>query len=59
MIVNTASSSMFIRHGLIHIDFVGPISPSSKSGDYFTKWVEAVALPKAPGMATTLFKVIL
>lgn len=51
----------------VGIDFVGPISPSSKSGnryiltlsDYFTKWVEAIPLPtkEAHGVAITLFKV--
>ena len=51
----------------VGIDFVGPISPSSESGnryiltlsDYFSKWVEAVALPtkQAPGVANALFKV--
>ena len=52
----------------IGIDFVGPITPTSSSGnryiltvsDYFTKWAEAVALPSkhAQGVAETLFKVI-
>ena len=51
----------------IGIDFVGPITPLSRSGnrfiltmsDYFTKWVEAVALPSkcAQGVAESLFKV--
>ena len=51
----------------VGIDFVGPISPASNSGnkyiltlsDYFTKWVEAVALPtkEAPGVANALYKV--
>ena len=53
----------------VGIDFVGPISPPSVSGnsyiltlsDYFTKWVEAAPLPtkKAHGVATVLLKVIL
>ena len=48
----------------IGIDFVGPISPPSPSGsqyiltisDYFTKFVEAIALPSkhAEGVAATL-----
>ena len=52
----------------IGIDFVGPITPTSSSGnryiltvsDYFTKWTEAVALPSkhAQGVAEALFKVI-
>lgn len=52
----------------IGIDFVGPITPTSSSGnryiltvsDYFTKWAEAVALPSkhAQGVAEALFKVI-
>ena len=54
MIVNTALQ-FHVHSSWFHvaIDFVGPISPSSKSGDYFTKWVEAVALPtkEAPGVA--------
>jgi len=46
-------------------DFVGPISPPSESGncyitlnDYYTKWVEAVALPtkEASGVANALFE---
>ena len=51
----------------VGIDFVGPISPASSTGnkyiltlsDYFTKWVEAVPLPtkEAPGVASTLYKV--
>ena len=51
----------------IGIDFIGPVSPTSTSGnryiltiaDYFTKFVEAVALPTkdADGVAITLFKV--
>ena len=51
----------------VGIDFVGPISPPSVSGnsyiltlsDYFTKWVEAVPLPtkEAYGVATVLLKV--
>jgi len=51
----------------IGIDFVGPITPTSHNGnrfiltvsDYFTKWVEAVALPSkcAQGVAESLFKV--
>ncbi|KAL5493490.1 hypothetical protein EMCRGX_G014680 [Ephydatia muelleri] len=50
----------------VGIDFVGPISPKTTSGnsyiltlcDYFTKWVEAVALPtkEASGIASSLFK---
>jgi hypothetical protein len=49
------------------IDFVGPIQPTSTEGnryiltisDYFTKFVEAVALPNksAVGVAQVLFKV--
>ena len=51
----------------IGIDFVGPITPPSCNGnryiltlsDYFSKWVEAVALPSkcAQGVAESLFKV--
>ena len=51
----------------IGIDFIGPISPVSKSGnkyiltvsDYFSKWVCAFPLPskEAVGVANTLFKV--
>ena len=51
----------------IGIDFIGPISPISKSGnryiltvsDYFTKWVVAIALPtkEAFGVADELYKV--
>lgn len=51
----------------VGIDFVGPVSPPSLSGnsyiltlsDYFTKWVEAVPLPTkaAHGVATVLLKV--
>lgn len=49
------------------IDFIGPIKPTTAQGnnyiltvtDYFTKFVEAVALPdkSACGVAKTLFKV--
>ena len=52
----------------VGIDFVGPISPTTKSGnsyiftlsDYFTKRVEAVPLPtkEAHGVATALLKVL-
>ena len=51
----------------VGIDFVGPISPSSTSGnryvhtlsDYFIKWVEAVLLPskEAHGVTNALLKV--
>ena len=51
----------------IGIDFIGPINPSSSKGnryiltisDYFSKFVEAVALPtkNADGVANALFKV--
>ena len=51
----------------VGIDFVGPISPPSESGnryiltlsDYCSKWVEAVALPtkEACSIASSLFKV--
>lgn len=51
----------------IGIDFIGPIKPTTAQGnnyiltlcDYFTKFVEAVALPNksAAGVAKTLFKV--
>lgn len=50
----------------IGIDFVGPVTTSHNGNryiltisDYFTKWVEAVALPSkhASGIATVLFKV--
>ena len=54
MIVNTVIQ-FHVHSSWFHvaIDFVGPISPSSKSVDYFTKWVEDVALPtkEAPGVA--------
>ncbi|KAL5515867.1 hypothetical protein EMCRGX_G001108 [Ephydatia muelleri] len=53
----------------VGIDFVGPISPKTTSGnsyililcDYFTKWVEAVALPtkEASGIASSLFKIFM
>ena len=53
----------------IGVDFVGPISPPSTSGnnyiltlsDYFTKWVEVVPLPtkEAHGVANALLKVLL
>ena len=48
------------------IDFVGPVTQSANDNcfiltvsDYFTKWVEAVALPSkcASGIANSLFKV--
>ena len=48
------------------IDFVGPVTQSANGNrfiltvsDYFTKWVEAVALPSkcASGIANSLFKV--
>ncbi len=48
------------------IDFVGPVAQSTNGNryiltisDYFTKWVEAVALPSkhASGIANSLFKV--
>ena len=52
----------------IGIDFVGPITSTSSSGnryiltvsDCFTKWAEAIALPSkhAQGVAEALFKVI-
>ena len=51
----------------VGIDFVGPITPASSSGnrfiltlsDYFTKWVDAVPLPSkhAMGVAASLLKV--
>lgn len=50
------------------IDFVGPVTESTNGNcyiltvsDYFTKWVEAVALPTkcASGIANSLFKVSL
>ena len=51
----------------VGIDFVGPVSPPSSTGnrfiltlsDYFTKWVEAVPLPskEAHGVASTFLKV--
>ena len=51
----------------VGIDFVGPISPKTTSGnsyiltlcDYYTKWVEAVALPikEASEITSSLFKV--
>ena len=51
------------------IDFVGPISPTSRNGnrfiltvsDYFTNWMEAIPLPSkcANGVAETLFKVMI
>ena len=51
----------------IGIDFIGPINPSSSKGnryiltisDYFSKFVEAVALPtkNADGVTYALFKV--
>ena len=51
----------------IGIDFIGPLSPVSQSGnryiltisDYFTKWVTAAALPtkEAVGVAYELLKV--
>ena len=51
----------------VGIDFVGPITPASSSGnrfiltlsDYFTKWVDAVPLPSkhATGVAASLLKV--
>ncbi len=51
----------------VGIDFIGPIHPISKNGnrfiltlsDYFTKWVEAIALPSkcAIGVARSLFQV--
>eukprot|EP00731_Ephydatia_muelleri_P005995 Em0003g243a len=53
----------------VGIDFVGPISPKTTSGnsyiltlcDYFTTWVEAVALPtkEASGIASSLFKIFM
>jgi len=59
--MNKISSTMLELHPIpvkspwyhIGIDFVGPITPLSHNGnryiltlsDYFTKWVEAVALP--------------
>eukprot|EP00731_Ephydatia_muelleri_P011336 Em0006g230a len=53
----------------VGIDFVGPISPKTTSGnsyiltlcDYFTKWVEAVAFPtkEASGIASSLFKIFM
>ena len=49
------------------IDFIGPITPASSSGnrfiltlsDYYTKWVDAVPLPSkhATGVAASLLKV--
>ena len=48
------------------IDFIGPVTQSANGNhfiltvsDYFTKWVEAVALPSkcACGIANSLFKV--
>ena len=48
------------------IDFVGPVTQSANGNrfiltvsDYFTKWVEVVALPSkcASGIANSLFKV--
>ena len=51
------------------IDFIGPITPASSSGnrfiltlsDYYTKWVDAVPLPSkhATGVAASLLKVYL
>ena len=51
----------------VGMDFIGPISPISNSGnrfiltlsDYFSKWVEAVPLPtkEATGVAASLMKV--
>ncbi|XP_062510638.1 uncharacterized protein K02A2.6-like isoform X2 [Corticium candelabrum] len=53
----------------IGIDFVGPITPVSTEGqrfiltisDYFSKWVEAVALPSkcASDVARALFKIFM
>uniref|UniRef100_A0A1X7T8J4 Integrase catalytic domain-containing protein n=1 Tax=Amphimedon queenslandica TaxID=400682 RepID=A0A1X7T8J4_AMPQE len=53
----------------IGIDFIGPISPTSKSGnryiltisDYFTKWASASQLPtkEACGVANTLLKLFM
>lgn len=53
----------------IGIDLIGPISPLSKQGnkyiltisDYFTKFVNAIALPdkEAISVAAALFKVII
>ena len=51
----------------VGIDFIGPIHPTSRSGnrfiltlsDYFTKWVEAIPLPSkhAIGVAKSLHQV--
>ena len=58
-----------VRSSWFHVgmDFIGPISPQSNAGnkyiltlsDYFTKFVEAIALPNksASGVAVTIFKV--
>ncbi len=53
----------------IGIDLIGPISPKSQHGnqyiltisDYFTKFVDAIALPnkEAISVASALFKVII
>eukprot|EP00731_Ephydatia_muelleri_P016252 Em0009g676a len=51
------------------IDFIGPITPASSSGnrfiltlsDYYTKWVDAVPLPSkhATGVAASLLKIFM
>lgn len=51
----------------IGIDFIGPITPASHHGnqyiltisDYFTKFVQAIAMPNklASGVAAALYKV--
>eukprot|EP00731_Ephydatia_muelleri_P005131 Em0002g1307a len=53
----------------VGIDFIGPITPASSSGnrfiltlsDYYTKWVDAVPLPSkhATGVAASLLKIFM
>ncbi|KAL5471569.1 hypothetical protein EMCRGX_G029696 [Ephydatia muelleri] len=65
-VIELVSSCEFLTWYHVAIDFIGPISPMSLSGnryiltlsDYFSKWVEAVATPskEAHQVASTLYK---